>query len=149
MGMAARWELGGEGRRGGFSTTAACSRAFILQDSYSFRYEHSWGIFCVEASRRWMPAASGFPALPVCYFLFVLCCEIYIYIYMFTLVSLFLQDMSKQPPTQELVAKDLHGNEWHFRHIFRGKLLVSWCRVQVLTGYIHGVLWLLLSSLIF
>ncbi|KAL0464043.1 UNVERIFIED_CONTAM: Auxin response factor 2A [Sesamum latifolium] len=27
-------------------------------------------------------------------------------------------DMSRQPPTQELVAKDLHGNEWRFRHIF-------------------------------
>ncbi|GFZ03942.1 auxin response factor 2 [Actinidia rufa] len=24
-------------------------------------------------------------------------------------------------PTQELVAKDLHGNEWRFRHIFRGQ----------------------------
>ena len=30
------------------------------------------------------------------------------------------QDMSRQPPTQELVAKDLHGVEWRFRHIFRG-----------------------------
>lgn len=30
-------------------------------------------------------------------------------------------DMSKQPPTQELVAKDLHGSEWRFRHIFRGQ----------------------------
>lgn len=30
-------------------------------------------------------------------------------------------DMSKQPPTQELIAKDLHGNEWRFRHIFRGQ----------------------------
>ncbi|KAK9073597.1 hypothetical protein SSX86_007921 [Deinandra increscens subsp. villosa] len=30
-------------------------------------------------------------------------------------------DMSRQPPTQELAAKDLHGNEWHFRHIFRGQ----------------------------
>ncbi|OIW19933.1 hypothetical protein TanjilG_30847 [Lupinus angustifolius] len=30
-------------------------------------------------------------------------------------------DLSKQPPTQELVAKDLHGNEWRFRHIFRGQ----------------------------
>lgn len=30
------------------------------------------------------------------------------------------QDMSKQPPNQELVAKDLLGNEWRFRHIFRG-----------------------------
>lgn len=28
--------------------------------------------------------------------------------------------MSRQPPTQELVAKDLHANEWRFRHIFRG-----------------------------
>lgn len=31
-----------------------------------------------------------------------------------------LQDMSKEPPAQELVAKDLHGHEWHFRHIYRG-----------------------------
>ncbi|CAH9112957.1 unnamed protein product [Cuscuta epithymum] len=30
-------------------------------------------------------------------------------------------DMSRQPPTQELVTKDLHGNEWRFRHIFRGQ----------------------------
>nr|XP_018682443.1 PREDICTED: auxin response factor 7-like [Musa acuminata subsp. malaccensis]XP_018682444.1 PREDICTED: auxin response factor 7-like [Musa acuminata subsp. malaccensis]XP_018682445.1 PREDICTED: auxin response factor 7-like [Musa acuminata subsp. malaccensis] len=30
-------------------------------------------------------------------------------------------DMSQNPPWQELVAKDLHGNEWHFRHIFRGQ----------------------------
>ncbi|KAG5393806.1 hypothetical protein IGI04_023769 [Brassica rapa subsp. trilocularis] len=28
-------------------------------------------------------------------------------------------DMSRQPPTQELVAKDLHASEWRFRHIFR------------------------------
>jgi len=30
-------------------------------------------------------------------------------------------DMSLNPPCQELVAKDLHGTEWHFRHIFRGQ----------------------------
>ncbi|CAN7100698.1 auxin response factor 2 [Brassica rapa] len=30
-------------------------------------------------------------------------------------------DMSRQPPTQELVAKDLHASEWRFRHIFRGQ----------------------------
>ena len=24
------------------------------------------------------------------------------------------------PPCQELVAKDLHGTEWNFRHIYRG-----------------------------
>nr|XP_029121839.1 auxin response factor 2A isoform X2 [Elaeis guineensis] len=30
-------------------------------------------------------------------------------------------DMRLQPPTQELVARDLHGVEWRFRHIFRGQ----------------------------
>ncbi|XP_072950604.1 auxin response factor 7-like [Typha angustifolia] len=30
-------------------------------------------------------------------------------------------DMTQHPPWQELVAKDLHRNEWHFRHIFRGQ----------------------------
>ncbi|XP_042393955.1 auxin response factor 17-like isoform X1 [Zingiber officinale] len=28
-------------------------------------------------------------------------------------------DYSLQPPVQELIAKDLHDNEWKFRHIFR------------------------------
>ncbi|CAI9093432.1 OLC1v1028935C1 [Oldenlandia corymbosa var. corymbosa] len=30
-------------------------------------------------------------------------------------------DMTQPVPTQELVAKDLHGVEWHFKHIFRGQ----------------------------
>ncbi|KAJ8506837.1 hypothetical protein OPV22_007723 [Ensete ventricosum] len=30
-------------------------------------------------------------------------------------------DFSQQPPARELVARDLHGNEWKFRHIFRGQ----------------------------
>ncbi|KAI5058463.1 hypothetical protein GOP47_0026633 [Adiantum capillus-veneris] len=30
-------------------------------------------------------------------------------------------DMTKFPPTQELVATDLHGVKWHFRHIYRGQ----------------------------
>ncbi|XP_051151932.1 auxin response factor 6-like [Andrographis paniculata] len=30
-------------------------------------------------------------------------------------------DYSQTPPCQELLAKDLHGNEWKFRHIFRGQ----------------------------
>ncbi|KAF9607438.1 hypothetical protein IFM89_035576 [Coptis chinensis] len=30
-------------------------------------------------------------------------------------------DMSLQPPAQELVAKDLHGIEWRFRHVYRGQ----------------------------
>ncbi|KAA8536623.1 hypothetical protein F0562_029101 [Nyssa sinensis] len=29
-------------------------------------------------------------------------------------------DMSQQPPRQDLLATDLHGNEWHFQHTFRG-----------------------------
>ncbi|XP_022635038.1 auxin response factor 2A [Vigna radiata var. radiata] len=30
-------------------------------------------------------------------------------------------DMTLQTPAQEIVAKDLHGFEWHFRHIYRGQ----------------------------
>ncbi|XP_031380480.1 auxin response factor 6-like isoform X2 [Punica granatum] len=30
-------------------------------------------------------------------------------------------DYSQQPPCQELIARDLHDNEWKFRHIFRGQ----------------------------
>ncbi|PPD80848.1 hypothetical protein GOBAR_DD22222 [Gossypium barbadense] len=31
-------------------------------------------------------------------------------------------DYTQQPPAQELIARDLHDNEWKFRHIFRGDL---------------------------
>jgi hypothetical protein len=30
-------------------------------------------------------------------------------------------DFTMQPPCQELIARDLHDNEWKFRHIFRGQ----------------------------
>lgn len=30
-------------------------------------------------------------------------------------------DFTQQPPAQELTARDLHDNEWKFRHIFRGQ----------------------------
>ncbi|KAF6169647.1 hypothetical protein GIB67_004039 [Kingdonia uniflora] len=41
-------------------------------------------------------------------------------------------DMCRQPPTQELTAKDLHGTEWRFRHIFRGILfLLLYCTIYV------------------
>ncbi|XP_044503931.1 auxin response factor 6-like isoform X2 [Mangifera indica] len=30
-------------------------------------------------------------------------------------------DFSQTPPAQELIARDLHDNEWKFRHIFRGQ----------------------------
>jgi len=43
----------------------------------------------------------------------------------FLLVLLNLvQDYKQQRPSQELVAKDLHGLEWRFRHIYRGTLEV-------------------------
>eukprot|EP00250_Pteridium_aquilinum_P011823 c20330_g1_i1 orf=342-2801(+) len=29
-------------------------------------------------------------------------------------------DMTQDPPSQELIAKDLHGNEWKFRYTYRG-----------------------------
>ncbi|XP_013621961.1 PREDICTED: auxin response factor 11-like isoform X1 [Brassica oleracea var. oleracea] len=32
-----------------------------------------------------------------------------------------LLDMTQPTPTQELVARDLHGYEWRFKHIFRGQ----------------------------
>lgn len=35
-------------------------------------------------------------------------------------VVLCFQDYKQQRPSQELVAKDLHGIEWKFRHIYRG-----------------------------
>lgn len=37
--------------------------------------------------------------------------------------------MTQNPPWQELVAKDLHANEWHFRHIFRGELILPSCLI--------------------
>ncbi|KAG5563488.1 hypothetical protein RHGRI_006049 [Rhododendron griersonianum] len=42
-------------------------------------------------------------------------------------------DMNQQSPMQELIAKDLHGAEWRFKHIFRGQpkrhmLATGWSR---------------------
>ncbi|WRX20941.1 Auxin response factor domain - like 1 [Theobroma cacao] len=48
---------------------------------------------------------------------FVLCLRNLDVNYFELLVS---QDMSRQPPKQELVARDLHGNEWRFEHVFKG-----------------------------
>ncbi|CAH2078119.1 unnamed protein product [Thlaspi arvense] len=35
--------------------------------------------------------------------------------------AVILQDMTQQTPTQELVAEDVHGYQWKFKHIFRGQ----------------------------
>jgi auxin response factor len=41
-----------------------------------------------------------------------------------------LQDYSIQRPSQELVAKDLHGTEWRFRHIYRGTArVIHWLSI--------------------
>lgn len=58
-------------------------------------------------------------------------------IHHFNLPLFFVQDMSQNPPWQELVAKDLHANEWHFRHIFRGVnivLFARWIRLLLFTN---------------
>lgn len=39
--------------------------------------------------------------------------------------------MTLATPTQELAAKDLHGYEWRFKHIFRGKPLMDVCIATV------------------
>jgi len=43
-----------------------------------------------------------------------------LYWFLIEMVLFSYQDMSQQTPTQELAAKDLHGFEWRFKHIFRG-----------------------------
>jgi auxin response factor len=40
--------------------------------------------------------------------------------YQHSLAVCLLQDYTMNPPCQELVAKDVHGVEWKFRHIYRG-----------------------------
>lgn len=46
-----------------------------------------------------------------------------VFIHYFFFLFFFLQDYTLQPPAQELIARDLHDNEWKFRHIFRGSFL--------------------------
>ncbi|KAF2300192.1 hypothetical protein GH714_010578 [Hevea brasiliensis] len=36
-------------------------------------------------------------------------------------INVQLKDMSSEPRMQQLVAMDLHGNEWPFQHIYRGQ----------------------------
>ncbi|KAJ8436538.1 hypothetical protein Cgig2_031479 [Carnegiea gigantea] len=50
-------------------------------------------------------------------------------------LSFVSQDMSQQTPTQELVALDLHGYVWRFKHIFRGQPR----RHLLTTGWSHFV----------
>ncbi|KAJ7966848.1 Auxin response factor [Quillaja saponaria] len=43
-------------------------------------------------------------------------------------------DYTIQPPTQELVVRDLHDNTWTFRHIYRGGFFLSDEKSQLLVG---------------
>lgn len=59
--------------------------------------------------------------------------------------------MSRQPPTQELVAKDLHANEWRFRHIFRGigicmsRITKTFLYFLFLESWVIKLMWVLAS----
>lgn len=59
--------------------------------------------------------------------------------------------MSRQPPTQELVAKDLHANEWRFRHIFRGigicmsRIMKTFLYFLFLESWVIKLMWVLAS----
>ena len=44
-----------------------------------------------------------------------------LFLLLLILCMITLQDYTAQPPTQELVVRDLHENTWTFRHIYRGK----------------------------
>lgn len=48
------------------------------------------------------------------------------------------------PPCQELVAKDLHGKEWSFRHIYRGMTILDFTRFCMLS--LIYFIWSLRSS---
>jgi hypothetical protein len=39
--------------------------------------------------------------------------------------------MTLQPPMQDLVAKDMHGIEWNFRHIYRGKFKLFYLNISI------------------
>ncbi|MCD7450905.1 hypothetical protein HAX54_008967 [Datura stramonium] len=57
-------------------------------------------------------------------------------------------DMNQQTPTQELIAKDLHGIEWHFKHIFRGQprrhlLTTGWSTFVSSKRLVAGILCIL------
>ncbi|PIN24552.1 hypothetical protein CDL12_02737 [Handroanthus impetiginosus] len=50
-------------------------------------------------------------------------------------------DMTQPTPTQDLVAKDLHGYEWRFKHIFRGKSVLqnSYMKTIILSHVMSNV----------
>ncbi|GER25340.1 auxin response factor [Striga asiatica] len=55
-------------------------------------------------------------------------------------------DMSQQPPWQELVASDLHGDQWHLRHIYRGKNLVYQFWMLKSAWWLNAGSWLQLNG---
>ncbi|XP_060180138.1 auxin response factor 9-like isoform X1 [Lycium barbarum] len=60
-------------------------------------------------------------------------------------------DMSQPTPSQALVAKDLHGIEWHFKHIFRGQprrhlLTTGWSTFVSLKRLVTGDAFVFLRS---
>ena len=76
-----------------------------------------------------------FPPLVRVSLAFVYCASIASY-----MMYYILQDYTAQPPTQELVVRDLHENTWTFRHIYRGKALIclSLYYIQLILSSVVG-----------
>lgn len=102
--------------RVGYSRQA--TNQLLLQNINCKWYQHSWRIFCSSKS-SWKSLPSSCKSF-ICYIWFTV-----ISLSALDLTDMFLlfvsQDYSQQPPAQELIARDLHDNEWKFRHIFRGQ----------------------------
>ena len=124
---AAARRVGGRGRRrrrgrGRREAALLADAAHVLQDAHGVRHQHARRLLRAAPRRRGLLPASGTLGLPrekkkfhLFYARLMLRAAL--------LNQLFLggvQDYSQQRPSQELVAKDLHGTEWRFRHIYRG-----------------------------
>lgn len=95
----------------------------VLQDSHCFGYQHSWRFFCPSPGCRRLLSSIGKAFFKLTSFVNSRweCLEVLVWVYLtYMSTLLLLQDYRQQRPSQELVAKDLHGIEWKFRHIYRG-----------------------------
>jgi hypothetical protein len=110
---------------------AEASRQVLLQDAHRLRHQHTWWLLCAAAARRRVPPSPGACLLLSLFVFFagISWDELYVSTGFGADYCSARQDMTQSPPTQELVAKDLHGMDWRFRHIFRGNFsfLISFC----------------------
>lgn len=116
----------------------------VLQDSHCFGYQHSWRFFCPSPGCRRLLSSIGKAFFKLTSFVNSRweCFDVFVWVYLtYMSTLLLLQDYRQQRPSQELVAKDLHGIEWKFRHIYRGTtdcyswILIDW--QNALGGFIE------------